>query len=169
MTDIGLCSDCFYDQGLHFDAEQLGVIDSSPCLNCGSITGSKLKTDSIGKLAHRFFVLGTLHRFDFGAAPSVQFNTHQPTSIRVPPGLTEDIRLIERSIGVGFFYYGPRLWMTGEVEPLKALQEPTLRASIIERILTAYPTTMLRVSETFYRIRKSPEHPEDVGDTIVRH
>jgi hypothetical protein len=128
------------------------------------MTGSKLNADLIGALAHRFFVWGTLHRCNYGAAPLVQFNQHQSTSISTSPWFEQDIRLIERTIGIGFFYYGPRLWMIGEVEPLKALQEPTSRASVIDRILAEYPTTLLRVAEFFYRIRKDPKKPEDFGE-----
>lgn len=54
--------------------------------------------------------------------------------------------------------------MIGEVEPLKALQEPTSRESVIDRILNAYPTTLLRVAESFYRIRKDPMKPEAFGE-----
>jgi len=164
MTDVVLCSDCFHDQGLRLDAERIGVVESSACSNCGSTTGSKLNANLIRALAHRFFVWGTLHRCDYGAASVVQFNQHQSTSISTSPWFEQDIRLIERTIGVGFFYYEPRLWMIGEVKPLKALQEPTSRALVIERILAEYPTTLLHVAESFYRIRKAPKKPEDFGE-----
>ncbi len=59
--------------------------------------------------------------------PRVQFNEHQHTSIDVAPWLAPDVRLFERLLGIGFFHYGPRLWMVGEVEPLKALQRPKSR------------------------------------------
>jgi hypothetical protein len=118
----------------------------------------------IAALAHRFFVWGTLHRCEYGAAPRVQFNQHQTTSIDTSPWFEEDIKLIGRTIGVGFFYYGPRLWMIGEVEPLIALQKPKTRKSVIDRILAAYPTTFLRVSQSFYRIRKDPKKPEDFSE-----
>lgn len=164
MIDTALCSNCFHDQGLRLDAEHIGIADSSTCSNCGSTTGSKLSADLVGTLAHRFFVWGTLQRCDYGAAPLVQFNQHQSTCISTSPWFDEDIRLIEKTIGVGFFYYGPRLWMVGEVEPLKALQEPSSRALIIKRILTEYPTTLLRVAQSFYRIRKYPKMPENFGE-----
>ena len=164
MTDIALCSDCFQDQGLRLDAQQIGVVDSTPCPNCGSTNGSKLDADLIGALAHRFFVWGTLQRCDYGAAPLVQVNQHQSTSISTSPWLEKDIRLFEQALGVGFFYYGPRLWMLGEVEPLKALQEPKSRASILNRILSEYPTTLLRVTQSFYRIRKDAKRPEDFSE-----
>jgi hypothetical protein len=164
MTDFLLCSNCFQDQGLRLDAKRLGVADSSVCTNCGSTTGSKLSADLIVSLAHRFFVWGTLQRFDYGAAPVVQFNHYQSTSIRTSRWVEKDIRLLEKTLGIGFFYYGPRLWMIGEVEPLKALQEPSSRGSIINRIVTEYPSTYLRVEEFFYRVRKDPKMPEDIGE-----
>lgn len=164
MTDIALCSDCFQDEGLRLDAQRMGVLGSTPCPNCGSVNGGKLNARLIGALAHRFFVWGTLQRFDYGAAPHVQFSKHETTSISTSPWFEKDIRLIEQTLRVGFFYYGPGLWMLGEVEPLKALQEPQSRASILNRILTEYPTTLLRVMQSFYRIRKDPTKPEDFSE-----
>lgn len=155
-----LCSNCFEDHGLRLDAERIGAEDDSVCPHCGKTSGRKLNTDMLGALAHRFFVWGTLHRCDYGAAPVVQFNQHQTTSINTSPWFANDIKLISETLGVGFFYYGPRLWMVGEVEPLKALQEPASRASIIERILTEYSATILERSQLFYRIRKAPQNPE---------
>jgi hypothetical protein len=164
MTEALLCSTCFHDQGLRLDAERIGVADNSACPNCGSTTGNKLNAELVAKLAYRFFVCGTLHRCDYGAAPIVQFNKCQSTNISTSPWFEQDIRLIEKTIGVGFFYYGPRLWTVGEVEPLKALQEATSRASVIERILSEYPTTILRIAESFYRIRKDPKRPENFAE-----
>jgi hypothetical protein len=54
--------------------------------------------------------------------------------------------------------------MVGEVEPLKALQEPSSRAAVIDHILSEYPTTLLPVEESFYRIRKAPKNTEDCGE-----
>lgn len=164
MTDFAICSECFHDQGLRLDAELIGQVHSSPCAHCGSTTGRKLNAHLIAILAHRFFVWGTFQRLEYGGAPIVQFNKKQSTNIRVAPWFKEDIRLIERSIDVGFFYYAPRTWMVGEVEPLKDLQDPKLRAAAIDRILSEYPTELLSFEESFYRIRKAPKNPEDFGE-----
>jgi len=109
--EVALCSNCFHDEGLRLDAERIGIEINSACPNCGSDTGRKLDKEVIAALAHRFFVWGTLHRCEYGAAPRVQFNQHQTTSIDTSPWFEEDIKLIGRTIGVGFFSYGPRLWM----------------------------------------------------------
>ncbi len=164
MTDIILCSDCFLDQGLKLDAARIGIAEDSPCPNCGAPSGRKLSKDMVAFLAHQFFVRGTIHRGDYGAAPVVQFNEHQRTSIDTSPWFEPDVRLIEKAIGVGLFYYGPRRWMIGEVEPLKALQVPATKASVIKRIINEYPAVSLTTEQVFYRIRKDPANPADFGE-----
>jgi hypothetical protein len=161
MADYALCSNCFQDQGLRLDAEWIGIQDSSTCPKCGATTGRKLTSEMAAHLAHRFFVWGTMHRFDYGSAPMVQFNKHQSTSIDTAPWLKPDLRLFKAVLGVGFFYYGPRLWMLGEVEPLKALRDPATRSSVLSRVLNEYPTISLSTERVFYRLRKWPEKPED--------
>jgi RES domain len=159
-TNVLVCSECFRDQGLRLDAERIGVVDANACPNCASATGRKLSADRLDDLAHRFFVWGSLQRAAYGAAPRIQFNEHQTTSISVPSWLEADMRLIERVLHVGFFHYGPRLWMIGEVEPLKDLQHPATQATLIARILREYPERALRSPDIFYRIRKAPNSPE---------
>lgn len=163
-ADIALCSDCFQDRGLRLDAVRIGIAEHSSCPNCGSVTGMKLDKNLIEVLAHRFFVWGTLTRYKYGAAPTVQMNGHQSTSIRTSPWFEADVGLIESTIGAGFFYYGPRLWMIGEVEPLKALQKSETAGSIIGRIVNEYPAVVFSTREEFYRIRKSPTKPDDFGE-----
>jgi hypothetical protein len=159
MAEFVLCSNCLSDQGLKLDSLALGVKDESTCKNCGSTDGRKLTKDLTAHLAYRFFVRGTTHRSHFGGSPVIQFNQHQRTSIIPAPWLESDVRLIERVLGVGFFYYGPRLWMVGEIEPLKALQLPAERPTIIKRIVTEYPHRTLTAKDIFYRIRRSPKDP----------
>ncbi len=64
-----LYSECFYDEGLKLSAFQIGVENDNLCKNCGSKLGRKLEEVHLTQLAHRFFVWGTLHRCDYGAAP----------------------------------------------------------------------------------------------------
>lgn len=162
MTTFLLCSECFKDEGLRLYAERVGVVaDEIGCRSCGSRTGCKLDAARIEHLAHRFFVWGTLKRFDFGAAPLVQFNDRRDTDIGGPPTLERDMRLIEKAIGVGFFHYGPRFWMFGENEPLKAMQAPTTRPGVVERVLAEYPSISWGKGTKFYRIRKGLSVPED--------
>jgi hypothetical protein len=156
-----LCSDCFHDAGLRLSAARIGQRDMSKCPNCGSQLGMKLSRMPVALLAREFFVSGTIERGRYGGSPVVQFNRHQPTSIEVMPWLEPDLRLIERTLGMGFFRYGPPLWTLGEVEPLKALQERSLRADVISRVLAEYPGRILDSDEWFYRLRKAPARPGD--------
>lgn len=155
-----VCSNCFSDTGLRLDAERIGQNLAGSCPSCSADGYKKLPLAGVGALAHRYFVWGSMWRAKYGAAPLIQFNEHRTTSIDIKPWLASDVALIERLLGVGFFHYGPRLWMLGEIEPLKALQRPRARQSTVERILTEYPARTLTPAETFYRLRVNPSSPE---------
>jgi hypothetical protein len=120
-----------------------------------------------GNFAVCIFVWGKLKRYEYGGAPAVQMNEHQTTSITTSPWFESDVRLIESTIGVGFFDYGPRLWTVGEVEPLKALQNPGTIDVTIGRIIKEYPAVVFPLSEVFYRIRKTPAMADNPGESIV--
>ena len=155
-----VCSHCFNDTGLRLDAERIGREIAGPCPNCQADGHKKLPVAGLEALAHRYFVWGSMWRAKYGAAPLIQFNEHQTTSIAIKPWLTQDVQLIERLLGIGFFHYGPRLWMLGEIEPLKALQRSRTRTAIIDRILSEYPVRIITPTESFYRLRVNPSSPE---------
>lgn len=163
-ADAIVCSECFRNYGLKFDAYQLGVESSDECPNCGETAGRKLAAETLTTLAFRFFVWGSLQRQQYGAAPVLQFNFARKSDVEMLPWLQTDIALFERKLGIGFFYYGPRLWMIGEVEPLNALQDATRMNVVIDQILNGYPTRNVRPGELFYRLRKSPEKPDRLRD-----
>lgn len=153
------CSCCFSDHGLQLDAEQLGEKTAFPCPNCGAAEGHKLDAEQLEQLAYRFFVWGSFWRTEYGGAPLIQFNDRQTTSIVPSPRLKADIAIFEQKLGVGFFHYGPRLWMVGETTPLNLLQDAADRQSIIDRIMAEYPVRELQLQQHFYRIRKDPKAP----------
>src|SRR5438477_216645 len=161
--EISLCSDCFQDPGLRIDAERVGIEVDGACPVCGSATGRKLDKQRIASVAKSFFVWGTMSRSEYGAAPVVQFNEHQKTSIDAPSWLEPDLRRIEKATGFGFFLYGPQLWMVGGVEPLEALQDPAKREQVVRRIVTEYPAATLAAGEVFYRIRMAPPRLDDAA------
>lgn len=158
-----LCSNCFTDEGLRIDATKHGLEQHGDCPNCKSSEGRKLTKKHIEGLAWRFFVSGTTIRCEYGAAPVIQCNNYHygKSDISPSPWLENDIKLIEDAAEIGFFHYGPRLWMVGEVEPLKALQDPATRPQTIGRVLEEYPERPLAKSTKFYRLRVGPQHPAD--------
>ena len=157
------CSSCFTNEGLRLDAERVGETDPSPCPRCSSVDGRKFTSAQLATLAERFFVWGSVLRCDYGAFPLVQFNHLRRTEIAMPRSLSSDVALFEAELGVGFFYYGPRLWMAGEIEPLKRLQREESRGEVIDRILREYGVTKLTNIDRFYRIRKCPKPASDVA------
>jgi hypothetical protein len=140
-----LCSNCFADEGLRINAFKLGLEKEGDCPNCQSASGRKLTKSDIQKLAWRFFVSGTTIRCKYGAAPVIQFNEQHYGESTISPStwLNKDVQLIENAAKIGFFHYGPRLWMVGEVEPLKDLQDPTKRSHVIGRVIKEYPRRTL--------------------------
>lgn len=161
-----LCSNCFIDEGLRIDAAKHGLQQNGDCPNCKSPDGRKLTKEHIERLAWRFFVSGTTIRCQYGAAPVIQCNEYHygKSDISPSPWLENDIKLIEDAARIGFFHYGPRLWMVGEVEPLKALQDPVTRPRIIDRVIREYPERSIEKSAKFYRLRVSPQRPDDQAE-----
>ena len=164
MTDAVVCSKCFLDQGLRLDSFRIGSDDNSPCVNCGFTDGRKLSKELVSELAHRFFVEGTMHRSRFGGAPVIVSNAYQRSSITPAPWFESDLRLLERVLSIGFFHYGPRLWMLGEIEPLKELLREEGRKAVTTRIITEYPSKVLSVGESFYRVRRDPTDPASFAE-----
>ena len=158
-----LCSACFQDKGLRLDAQRLGRDGDTPCPNCGATSGKRLDREQLGWLAGRFFVHGTLHRPRYGGYPALQFNEHRypETEVQFPQWLQRDAALITETLKIGIFHYGPRFWMFGEIEPLKALLRRRTRPRIIERILTEFPVKPLLPADVFYRLRIGPKEAAD--------
>lgn len=165
-TKILLCSDCFRDEGLRIDALKIGIESDEQCPKCKSSSGHKLTKELILDLCHRFFVRGTILKLEYGGTPLIQFNQQHfnKTDIEVSPWLEDDLKLIEQAAEIGMFYYGPRLWMVGEVEPLKSLQKKDERNKIVEKIVAKYPVRKLTDKEYFYRLRVNPKISDDFGE-----
>lgn len=152
-----LCSECFSDVGLRLESRRWGRKRKKRCKNCGQSDGFHLTRNAIEHLCHAFFVRGSMLRCDYGAAPVIQFNCSHETDVDSTLFCASDMDLLRKAIGAGFFFYGPRMWMVGEIEPLKDLQEEATRGAIIERILKEYPTLELSPEMRFFKIRKNPE------------
>ena len=160
LERIVACSDCFNDPGLKLEAFSLGNNNGDLCPNCSSTLGAKLSKSDLEGLSHIFFVSGSRIRSDYGGANAIQFNEHHNGigDIEFPPELAKDAQLIATLTEIGFFYYGPRLWMIGEIEPLKLLQIPEERDAVINSIIETYPIAILKKGTTFYRLRINPNN-----------
>lgn len=161
-----LCAKCFKDEGLVILAFKIGIPDESECPSCKSSNGYKLTKKLVRNLCREFFVRGTIYKLDYGGFPLVQFNEQNfgNSSIDVSPWLENDVKLIEQAGEIGLFYYSPRFWMLGEIEPLKSLQITEEQDQIIDRILNLYPVFELSEKNAFYRIRLNPKVPYDISE-----
>jgi hypothetical protein len=112
-------------------------------------------------LAGNFFVLGSVRRRVYGGAPVLQFNKYhfERGTYKAPTWLRQDVELIQEKAHVGFFHYSPRMWMLGQVTPLKALQDAGRRDDVIQRILAEYPAVKFSQERTLYRLRLNPDVP----------
>jgi len=90
---IILCSNCFKDEGLKFNAILIGIENDSACPNCKSIEGRKLTKELIIKLCHIFLVKGSVQKFDYGGCPLIKSNSYhyKNSEINIPPWLKDDI------------------------------------------------------------------------------
>lgn len=158
MKDNIICSNCFRDEGLRLNAIQIGYENNSQCNNCGSTEGLKLNHELIEELCYWFFVRGSITKEEYGGAPMIQCNKHHAnkSDVEMPVELIKDLKLIEDIGGIAIFQYGARLWMLGEIEPLKELQDVSKRYRVIEKILENYPSKEITTSDYFYRIRVNP-------------
>ena len=157
-----LCSDCFTDEGLRIDAVKLGREQNGACPNCHSPDVRKLTKELIQALAWRFFVGGTTVRCNYGAAPVIQCNEDHFGRSDILPStwLKDDIKLLDEAAQLGFFHYGPRLWMVGEIEPLNDLKNESTRLQIINRVLKEYPKKTLGGAK-FHGLLGCPQRPAD--------
>ncbi|MGW1453478.1 RES family NAD+ phosphorylase [Salegentibacter agarivorans] len=165
-SEILLCSECFRDEGLKINSYHIGMANENSCPNCNSTSGKKLDKTLIDKLMYQFFVVGTFYRTDFGGAPIIECNSYhnKKTDIKISKWLENDLELLENNGTMGLFYYGPRLWMVGEIEPLKALIDKSKRNEIITDILEKYPSRTLDSSNYFYRVRIDPKSPQSIQE-----
>lgn len=161
-----ICSNCFKDEGLKIDTIQIGVESDDICKKCKTKDGIKLTKDLVRTLCYRFFVRGTIEKFEYGGFPLIQMNEQHfnQTDIDVSPWLINDIKIIEQAGEIGLFYYGPRFWMFGEIEPLKSLQAELEREKVIESILNTYSVKYLNPHQHFYRLRKDPAVPHNFSE-----
>lgn len=161
-----LCANCFTDYGLRLDAARVGIQNALPCPNCGSRDAKKLTPFLLEVLASQFFVRGSVRRAMYGSAPRVQFNERRfgTGDYEGETWLRRDVELITKAARIGFFHYGPRFWMLGEVAPLKALCDPQQRDTIIARIIREYPERVLPEGEIVHRLRLNPKNAQSPSE-----
>jgi len=158
-----LCAFCFRDRGLRILAARFGG-PVGPCRCCGLASATLLDRDALLALSHEFFVRGSEIATDFGGAPAIVFNYEQEGTLEPGPDLAADVQLLQGALGVGFFHYGPRLWMIGQIDPLQEMLDAATRIEAIQRVIGAYPVRVLEPVDEFFRVRRAPASPADASE-----
>lgn len=165
MEENLICSNCFKDEGLKLTAVKIGKLNGDICPNCKFSDGFKLTKELSRFLCYMFFVRGTIQKLKYGGAPLIQVNNqHFGDDKILLPKLEEDIKLLEDVAEIGLYFYGPRMWMLGEIEPLKSLQDDNKKETIIDEIIDKYPHRELSTDQYFYRLRKDPGNPNNISE-----
>lgn len=134
-----------------------GIDNKLKCENCGKFEGLLISKNSLDELAYKYFVEGTYYNTEYGGSPLVKYNEHQETDVDFGKYLNGDIKIFEDFLKVGFFYYAPRLFMLGEIEPLEKLNNKNESLSVLNEIIEKFPTVKLTTKDYFYRLRTNPE------------
>ncbi|WP_282116989.1 RES family NAD+ phosphorylase [Cellulophaga baltica] len=154
-----ICSKCFNSEGLKLMSLNYGKNIKLKCKNCGELEGLLISKTSLEELAHKYFIEGTYYNTEYGGSPLIQYNEYQKTDVDFGKYLNGDIKIFEDSLKIGFFYYAPRLFMLGEIEPLKKLENTEESISVLNEIIEKFPTVILTTKDYFYRLRTNPEFP----------
>lgn len=149
------CSECFSDVGVRLETQNLSN-KTGKCPRCNAENGLLITQQIAMVLAYRFYSLGTMHEPGYGRAPLLVFNEHNQTTPNIKQANIPDLEKFEEILGMGFFEYGPPLWMLGEVEPLKALRKKRQRPAIVHRVVQEYPAIQFPKDHVFFRVRVNP-------------
>ncbi len=149
-----LCSNCFKDRGLAYEARKLGEESNERCPECRSSTGFKLSEAAVEDLTRNFFIYGSYLKTTYGGASLLKWGNGD---VKFPDWLACDVRLLERKTGLGFRYNGPRTFQIGEVYPLDELNNAETRDRAADEVVRLFPRRQLKKGETFYRLRKGIE------------
>lgn len=157
-----LCSECFFDEGLKLTSEKYGLVSNNRCRNCAKENGIKISKEILNEICWEYFVKGSYYNSEFGGSSLIMFNQYQTTEVSFSEYLKRDIVLIENTLGVGFFYYGPRLFQLGMIDQLNKIKSGEDEAvdEVLKDIIEKFPTRTLNNSNFFYRLRKNVEKPD---------
>ena len=156
-----ICSECFLDEGLKLTALKYGIENNKTCANCYKSNGNKISKELLTEICWEYFVNGSYFETEFGGSSLLMFNEHQKTSVDFCKNLKSDIEIIEKTLGVGFFYYAPRMFKLGHIDQLEKLKSQNVNQEIevLDEIINKFPTKNINEQHHFYRLRKNPSFP----------
>ena len=157
-----ICSECFYNEGLKLLCQKFGLKSNEKCCNCQRDYGYKISKENLHEISWEYFVNGSYYQSEYGGSSLIMFNEYQETDVDFGKYLKEDVPLIEKTLGIGFFYYAPRLYKLGLITQLEKLQSQDNSAEqVLNDIIEKFPTKVINEQNHFYRLRKNVSNPND--------
>ncbi|MCW0983527.1 RES family NAD+ phosphorylase [Agrobacterium sp. BT-220-3] len=155
FADFLLCSACFKDDGLRIESEKVGSKIISRCANCSNLHGHKLTSENLQDLVQHFFWDGSFFRSEFGGASRIVSNPYRykDSDVTFAPWLSDDAELLQETLEIGLFHYGPPLWRVGEIEPLKRLKSRKSRKKAASDLIDDFPAFEAQPDFIFCRLR----------------
>ncbi|HFK5595156.1 TPA: RES family NAD+ phosphorylase [Elizabethkingia anophelis] len=155
------CSECFKDEGLRLTCERHGNKNKKKCPNCSNFGGYKLSEENLRSVCDEYFIRGSFLKTEFGGASLINFNEAKKTRVKFIKYIKQDIKLIEKKLGYGFFMYAPPMHNLGFTEPFEHMENRSIKGQnkILEEIVTRYSTVKINDKDCFYRLRVNPEFP----------
>jgi hypothetical protein len=155
-----VCSNCFRDAGLRYEAERIGRSLSKACPNCGSPSGTKLTKGDLFRLRDRFFRHATApHGVGGYHVPVLEINSTGDVDddVDMSKNTWTDWLLIKSKLGGRLFYNAPALWKIGITEHYDSNAEVT--EETIADVVGQLAITTLTSDSAFFRIRKNLRGP----------
>lgn len=159
MSDIVMCSECFQDQGLKYEACLVGnENDSVVCPICGKTDGKKLSYKQTLLLCYRFFIYGTYEKTEFGGTSVLNVSERsgrQNPDIAVSKKLAKDIAFLYDKLGIGVFYAAPQMWKVGLISWLEDLTGKNKRKkeTALGKLIARMTPRTIGPDSLFYRMR----------------
>ena len=151
---VFLCSDCFRNAGLQYEARRLGQLNSNLCPNCKSTRGAKLRAEDLVVLRDRFFRHATApHGIGGYHVPVLEINDADAPDdeIDMPEDSHADWLTLKSVIGGRLFYNAPALWKLGITEHYDDNAE--VSPATISKIIQQLSTKTIEPQSSFFRIR----------------
>ena len=106
-----LCSRCFRNAGVCFEAEKLGSLSSEKCPQCGAVDGAKLTTENLNTLQQAFFITGS--RVSAYYPSPIGFGGAKLSAVQFEANTWTDHLLLKNFTDSDLYWYGPPLWRLG--------------------------------------------------------
>lgn len=136
-------------------AQDCGLQEPAPCVNCGSLTGAKLDKAALHQLMNNFFVRGSVPPNVGGWAPVYMLSDRPEMETGgYENELAADYELLKDATGQVVFDYGPPLWRLGLTEHYDMLRggRAAAKKALKELIAASHPFKLLP-GERMYRVR----------------